>query len=690
MTVARYVISRQFFGGLVGAHILLLTSVCVAESPEAASVVDVESLIRLPNLTNVAIAPNGRDVAYVVARPDPETNAYKTTLHVVGVLDKRSRTLDPPAKPWSTPYPRVELDWSPDGRYLSYLGDVDGVPQLFILASDGTDGRQITSVACGISAYEWAPDADSLAFVACETLVDKPTAPTVQRVGLEPNAPRLWVQGLEADQPRFVSPADHYVYSFNWSPNGRALVYSAAHDANYMSMFRTGLYVVPGGGGVPQQLMPPTGANLNPQWSPNGQWISFITSSGEQSIMAVLSLAVVPSAGGASRNLTREYQYYVSEAVWSPRNQELYFTADSGTSDPREGMFAQYLYRIGLDGIAERISDGQQVVSDIDIDRSGHRLTFRLSHAASMGDVHVLDTNGASLRRLTTIEPDQQEFTWASLEPVHWASFDGAEIWGLLMLPPGQNRVDGPFPLLVYVHGGPIGGFRFGIYPQFTHTIGQLGPYPLQALASAGIAVFLPNPRGGNGYGDSGYRAIIGAWGDVDFQDIETGVDALIDLGIADRDRLGVAGGSYGGYMTNWIVTQTNRYRAASSWAGIADVADLFALSDAGDFTLDYFGPPWLYPAVYREKSPLTHSARVSTPLLLQHGQQDNRVPPSQAREFFKYLKGQGKSVCLEIYPENGHVTSQPSMQLEVQRRNYLWFTRWLIGPEPSPSDMCP
>jgi dipeptidyl aminopeptidase/acylaminoacyl peptidase len=210
------------------------------------------------------------------------------------------------------------------------------------------------------------------------------------------------------------------------------------------------------------------------------------------------------------------------------------------------------------------------------------------------------------------------------------------------------------------------------------HRVGQVDPYPVEALASAGIAVLFPMPRGGSGYGLEGFRAIVNGWGDVDYRDIMAGVDHLIATGLADPERLGVMGGSYGGFLTNWIVTQTGRFRAASSMCSISDIESLFYLSDAGDFTREYFGLPWESEAAYRKHSPLTHVAAVTTPLLLQHGENDRRVPVEQAKKFHKALDALGKTVALEIYPRGGHVLYEPDLEREIMRRNLEWFVRWL------------
>jgi dipeptidyl aminopeptidase/acylaminoacyl peptidase len=308
---------------------------------------------------------------------------------------------------------------------------------------------------------------------------------------------------------------------------------------------------------------------------------------------------------------------------------------------------------------------------------AGEWLAYKSVKPRDMGEVHVLRLSDLSGRAITEINPELRSLDLGSVEAIHWPSVDGQEIWGLLLTPPGY-AAGTRIPLVVYCHGGPIGGYTYGLFPQFMHTVAQVDPYPAEAMAGSGMAVLFPMPRGGSGYGLAGFRAIVNRWGEVDYDDIMTGVDAVVARGIADPNRLGVMGASYGGYMTDWIVTQTSRFKAASTAASISDLAQLYYLSDGGDVMLEYFGTPWEHAAVYSAHSPITHASRVTTPLLIQHGENDRRVPIGQAQAFYRALKALGKTVEFEIYPRGGHVNYEPPLEREYMRRNLEWFQRWL------------
>jgi dipeptidyl aminopeptidase/acylaminoacyl peptidase len=347
-------------------------------------------------------------------------------------------------------------------------------------------------------------------------------------------------------------------------------------------------------------------------------------------------------------------------------------------------MFEQPIGRIPIGGgRATFLAEGPTANYSISLDSAGARLAYRSVASGTVGDVYVKDLATDRVTRVTDVNPQLQDLSLGDTRAVSWRSFDGMEIWGLLVSPPGPRT--GRVPLLVYCHGGPIGGFTWGLFPQFAHLTGQVEPYPVQAMASAGFAVLLPMPRGGSGYGEAAYDLIDNAWGEPDYRDIMAGVDFAIAEGIADPDRLGVMGASYGGFMTSWIVTQTDRFKAASTGASVNNLSSLYYLSEAGDFLIEYFKAPWEAPDAYRSHSPLTFAANVKTPLLIQHGEADPRVPLSQAREFYRALKVHGKTVEFDVYPRGGHVLYEPAMQREQMRRNLEWFTRWL-KPAGSPS----
>jgi dipeptidyl aminopeptidase/acylaminoacyl peptidase len=275
--------------------------------------------------------------------------------------------------------------------------------------------------------------------------------------------------------------------------------------------------------------------------------------------------------------------------------------------------------------------------------------------------------------------------TFGAVETVRWRSLDGAEIEGLLLKPVGY-RPGQRVPLLTYAHGGPPGAFGLGFAPQFYLTMGAWPsagePYPVQALAARGFAVFMPNVRGSGSYGERFRRAVAGDLGGVDHADLMSGVDHLIERGIADPDRLGLMGGSYGGFLTWSTLTKTERFRAASAGSGVTDPFGMTRAPTVAPITWLYYAqPPWEDLEAYRETFPVFRAGRIRTPTLIQHGAADPVVPLAQSEVMFTALRRAGVPVEMYAYPDQGHVVTQPKLQVDLMNRNVAWFSRWLRPP---------
>ena len=655
----------------------------LAAAPHPVTVAD---LMALRSLSDVRISPDGSQVAYVVSQPSFEKDEHEAVLYLVSAAGGPPVRLTYGTRIFNKPRPAPHLRWSPDGTRLSFLAFSGDLPQVFAINARGGEAQALTSSSQGVADYVWSPDGKRLAYLA----PDAPPADEERRrkeksfvveVDRQDRPPRVWVQDLAGGAARTLSPPDQFVAALDWSPDGAIIAYAASPKPGYAGQFHTRLYAVPAAGGEPRVLVDRDGLNTSPQYSPDGRWIAFISTGGRADMVSAWGLDLVPAAGGDPQLIRRfTSDTWVAEFTWAPDSGSLVVVPNFSPAQQGARMFEQPLLRLWLNGRRDELHPGPFVHYSPSLSRDGRRLAFRSVEALTMGDVFVLDLsgrNGGLPRRLTEVNPELADLALGKLEPIHWTSFDGMEIWGLLLTPPGYAHGT-RLPLVVYVHGGPNGGVTLGVFPQFMHSVGQVEPYPVQAMASAGMAVLLPMPRGGAGYGEAGLRMIVNGWGEGDYQDIMAGVDHLVKQGVADPDRLGVMGASYGGYMTDWIVTQTDRFKAASAMCSVSDIAELYYLSDAGDFTQEYFGLPWEAPEAYARHSAITYVARVKTPLLIQHGENDRRVPIAGATKFYKALKSQGKIVEMEIYPRGGHVIYEPALEQEIMLRNLEWFRRWL------------
>jgi dipeptidyl aminopeptidase/acylaminoacyl peptidase len=670
---------------------LLLGAALAVPAPRLAAQVSVDDLMRLRSVNDVRISPDGSQVVYSVSTPSLETAAHEAILYRIPAAGGAPVRLTYHTRIFNKPLPNPSLRWSPDGSLISFVAYVDSVPQVMAMAAAGGEPWAITSMKEGVARYQWSPDSKQIAFLAA----DPPPAEEERRkkeksyvihVDRDVRRTRIWVQDVAGGAPRAVSPADVTALDMHWSPDGKNLVYGASNDAGFNAPYDSAVYEIPAAGGAPRVIVQRPGTNRAPQYSPDGRLIAFVSSGGHPGMINALDLHVVPADGGAvPRGLTTAREMWINTFTWAPDGRSILLIPDEQTNDSGEHMFEQAVHRVWLDGNRiELVTPGRTANFSLSMSNDGRRIAYRSVASRAMGDVFVMDLPQNHATKLTDINPELHTMKLGDLEPVSWKSFDGKTIWGLLLTPPGYQPGK-RIPMVVYCHGGPIGGYTYGIFPQFAHIAGQVDPYPVEAMASAGMAILFPMPRGGSGYGMEGFRAIIKRWGEDDYKDIMAGVDAMITQGVADPDRLGVMGASYGGYMTDWIVTQTTRFKAASTGASVSDLINLYYLSDAGDFIVEYYGYPWEDAASLIQHSAISHVRNVSTPLLIQHGENDFRVPLSQAQEFYKALKTLHKTVEFDIYPRGGHVNFEPPLEREYMLRNLEWFQRWLKPGTPAP-----
>jgi dipeptidyl aminopeptidase/acylaminoacyl peptidase len=652
-------------------------------SGQGKKLVTLDDVMGFRSIVDVSMSPQGDRVAYVVSTPTLTRNQHVAELFVVPASGGVPKRLAETTRILNTPLPSPKLRWSPDGTRISFLGLTAGKPQVFAVDASTNDARALTDAAEGTSAYEWAPDGRSLAYLTRDPAPDderrrQQDMSFVTHADAPERSTRLAVQAVVGTTAvRVLTPPTYYVESLAFSPDGKEIAFAASPAAGFMGQYMTRIHAVPASGGDPRVIVDRPGMNSTPKYSPDGAHIAFITSNGQVSLMSPRGLAIVSASGGSPRSFGLG-DAWVSDVTWAADSKSVYLLATDGTFGQKAHMFEQPIVRVSIDGgRTERVDRGAAASYSLTISRDGSRLAHRVVEPRTMGDVFVTDIASSRATKITDVNPELRDLALGELKAIAWRSFDGMEIWGLLLTPPGY-AAGRKVPLLVYCHGGPNGGVTYGLFPQFMHVVSQVDYYPVEAMASAGFAILFPMPRGGAGYGEAGQRSIVNAWGEADYKDIMTGVDHLIAQGLADPDRLGVMGASYGGYMTNWIVTQTNRFRAASAGASLSDLADEYFLSDAGEIMAEYFKRPWEARDSYAAHSPLTFADKVTTPLLIQHGERDNRVPIANAWKFYRALKQMGKIVELDIHPRSGHVFYEPMQEREAMGRNLDWFRKWI------------
>ncbi|MFC4068692.1 S9 family peptidase [Actinoplanes subglobosus] len=610
-----------------------------------------------------ALAPDGQSVCYVLAPASRAGECLDTELWLVGAGEAGRVTADSATES----VPR----WSADSGTLFFLSDraERGLPQLYrVTLADGT----VTAVTCwraGIDDHFPLADPDLVVLLAG----DEPTDEDARRARDRDDAvvagerePRSRLRLLDLATGRVTTPdvfADRHVVEVRQRPGGGplAVLTQAGADSDYGP--RTGrLHLFDHTTGAVEDLGPVAADAHSPAWWPgeDGWHIGYLalTPPGLQAGTAVFDLAL---GSRVLANRTADLSMCPAELCQADAAALVVFADGLDTTLARidaAGLTILSRHRGRLDGLSVAGSGGEIAV-----------LTGGRYQAT---DVHRGPPAGP-LRRITDTRPELRGITFGTQEPLKYRAADGLALDGLLVLPAGKTAAEGPFPLVTIVHGGP--------YDRYSDRL-QLFWFPsAQWLAAAGYAVFLPNPRGGQGHGHRFAATVAGRAGQEEWTDILTGIDQLVADGVADPDRLGVAGWSHGGFMAAWAVGQTRRFRAALVGAGVTDWGMLAATGENGQFEVALGGSigwsgagPYPHDAV----SPISYADRIRTPVLILHGADDTNVPLGQAVYLHRALRHFGVEHEFVTYPREGHSIRERTHQLDVLHRTRTWFDRWL------------
>jgi dipeptidyl aminopeptidase/acylaminoacyl peptidase len=621
-----------------------------------------EDVVALKAVSDAEISPDGRTVAYVVTRADLAQNASDADIWVVPAAGGTPTQLT--NSPKADNMPR----WSPDGRTIAFLSARDERPQLWTMSSTGGDQASRTTRKAPVRQFEWSPDGRFIAYVADV----EPTAVEERRIKEKDDAvvvdsgyrfTALVVMDVADRSERRIATGDGIVADPRWSPDGTRIAYTLTPTPKADDGGLSDIWIAQVTGGAPRKLVENPGPDQAPRWSPDGTQIAYVTA--PSSDVRQPQLAVISAEGGRPRLVAPGFLYQPSGALWTPDGATLLFTAGARIAVQQFAVPA-------AGGTPRAMGELHGVVSGGTISRDGRTIAFTRSDVQHPADVYVATVDGMGATRLTDHNPQVRNFQLGRSEEVHWTSTDGMPMDGVLIYPVGY-RAGQRYPMVAEIHGGPAGAWNEG----FPGNWGNAG----HVMAGEGWAVFYPNPRGSSGYGEPFLRANIKDWGAGDYRDIQTGIDALVARGIADSTRLGQSGWSYGGYMTAWTLTQTNRFKAVVIGAGLTDMYSMYGTNDLPKTLDGYFGAePWNDTTEYRKRSAMTYIKNARTPTLILHGQADQRVPIGQSQELYLALKRRGVPVQLVFYPREPHGLQEPRHQLDKMRRERDWLARYVLG----------
>lgn len=617
------------------------------------------------------ISPDGKWVSYTVSEWDRKENRRVSHIWLVSSEGGRSVKLTNGERGESSP------QWSPDGTRIAFLANRDKGMQIWIIPAFGGEAEKLTTEENGVQSFGWAQDGRQIAFVTRDeppnkAEIEKRKKDKFDTIKVDDNLiySHLWKINVETKEKKRLTEGEFSVSNVQWSPDGRNIAFVLSKAGLQESIWtdisedrNTDIYLISSDGGKPVQLTTSPAADTSPRWSPDGRWLAYVSNTKSDDWAAKNDLLVIAPAGGTPRNLTGSHFESVGPGIqWTADGSALYFSSGVGVYTDIFQVSSGQVTSAG--GKVTRITSGNRNYGAFDIGGSGPaRITFTVNDSQTPDDVWIAELNKfETAKKITWVNPEINDYALAETVVMKWKGPDNFDIEGLLVKPLGYEAGK-KYPLILMIHGGPYG--------RFANTFNSRA----QIFAANGYAVLMPNPRGSTGYGHDFTVANLGDWGGRDFKDIMAGVDSVIAKGIADSDKLVVMGGSYGGFMTFWTVSQTDRFKAAIGHAAISDWYSFHGQSDIpGLMEYGFKGQPWSVPQNYRKYSPMTYVSQVKTPLMITHGERDMRVNIQQSEQYYRSLKKRGVEVIFLRYPREGHGIQEPNHVIDLVGRQLEWF----------------
>ncbi len=627
-------------------------------------------IYRLITLGDLQISPEGSWIAYTETRADSSRDKYGT--HIWMTSWDGSSTLQLTNGEDGDETPR----WSPDGKFLSFISSRQGGDdsKLYVIDRRGGEGQRLLEVKGKLLDYAWSPDASRIALVVkdpdyADTAKTKTRPPYVmdryhfkQDVEgyLDGRNTHLYVFNLQHKTTDTLTRGRYDESSPAWSPDGSQLVFVSNRTEDPDRNENTDLWIMPAvAGGQARRLTTWKGADSNPVWSPDGKFIAYLQSSSEEdfTMYGHAILALVSKDGGTPRLLSKDLDRPVRTPRWSADASSVAVLV----ADDRKSLPVIFSIK---DGSMKKLAEGDCSYSDLACRKSGSWAAL-MSTPQLPSEIYVLENQVA--KRIT--HAADSLFNTLALSKVtgfRSTSSDGTLVSGMLYMPPGKVP-GGKWPLILFIHGGPVDQDSYEFYME------------RQSLAAGGFAVAAVNYRGSYGRGVDYCRAIFADWGNKEVKDIVGAADFLIASGVADSTKMGIAGWSYGGILTDYVIASDNRFRAASSGAGSALQLSMYGVDEYVNQYNNELGPPWEHLDTWLKLSyPFLRANRIKTPTLFMASQADFNVPSAGAEQMYQALRTLHVPTQLVIYPGQFHEITVPSYQVDRLQRWLVWFGRYL------------
>ena len=623
-----------------------------------------EDVIGVKHVADPKISPDGRTVLFVVTELDLDKNTSEQ--HIWRYDRRTNSSMQLTASGTRNRSPQ----WSPDGERFAFFSNRSGKNQVFVMDPTGGEAQVLIQHETAVKAFRWSPDGAQIAFTTAdpktsERRKEEEAGNDARVIDAEFDWAKLWIIDVETQKEKQILADDLNVEEFAWSPDGSRFALRHRPTTLYDFVMRTEIYLMPSSGGALTRLTENDAVESNLVWAKDGESLFYTAADESRFINAESKLFRLNVTTRDVERLASDYAFGIGDLQLSSDGKRMFFS--SGIKTDRR-LCALDLGRRTI----EEISPKEGVVSSYDLSSDGSSVAYVFSDTTQLPELWTGTLQPLKTEPAPRVNLEVDDWLLGETKAVQWKSKDGWNVEGLLTLPVGYEK-GLKYPLVVVLHGGPEAASTKAFRP--THSNYE------QVYAGRGWAVLRPNYRGGSNYGDRFLQGMNRDTGGGDFHDIMTGVDFVIAEGIADPDRLAVMGWSWGGISTGWIVTQTDRFKAASAGAMVSNHFSVFGAADL-TFDVEYFyigGSPYANPSRYISMSPIGHVMKAKTPTILLHGMEDVRCPFPQSVEFYKGLKAAGVETKLVGYPREPHGFREPQHMLDKMMREVAWFEKYVL-----------